>query len=165
MPPSRRQQVWDRAGGGCEYCQIPQEFDVLALQLDHIRAQKHRGPTTIANMALACLACNARKGPNAAGYDPLTDSLVPLFNPRTDDWDEHFRWHGPQLIGCQRRSVQEFMTAERQGTPKTLAAAAVRCSAWFKFGRFLVRNTPISSGLLCCQLFQAVLELLGHAVH
>lgn len=68
-------------------------------QLDHIRAQKHRGPTTIANTALACLACNARKGPNAAGYDPLTDALVPLFNPRIDNWHEHFRWRGPQLIG------------------------------------------------------------------
>jgi len=57
MPPSRRQQVWDRAGRCCEYCQMPQEFDVLPFQLDHIRAQKHGGPTTIANLALACLPC------------------------------------------------------------------------------------------------------------
>jgi hypothetical protein len=99
MPPSRRQQVWDRAGGCGEYCQMPQAFDVLPFQLDHIRARKHRGPSTIANTALACLACNALKGPNAAGYDPLTDTLVPLFNPRTDDWNEHFRWRGPQLVG------------------------------------------------------------------
>jgi len=99
MPPSRRQQVWDRAGSCCEYCQMPQDFDVLPFQLDHIRAQKHGGPTTVANLALACLPCNARKGSNAAGYDPLTDSLVPLFNPRTDEWSEHFRWHGPRLVG------------------------------------------------------------------
>lgn len=78
---------------------MPQEYDALPCQLDHVRARKHHGPTTVANMALSCLACNARKGPNAAGYDPLTDTLVPLFNPRADDWDEHFRWHGPQLIG------------------------------------------------------------------
>jgi hypothetical protein len=25
--------------------------------------------------------------------------LVVLFNPRTDDWDAHFRWKGPVLHG------------------------------------------------------------------
>jgi HNH endonuclease len=99
MSPSRRQQVWNRAAGRCEYCQLPQECDVLPFQLDHIRAQKHRGPTTTDNLAVACLPCNAGKGPNAAGYDPLTDQLVRLFNPRTDDWDQHFQWNGPHLVG------------------------------------------------------------------
>ena len=78
---------------------MPQDLDIQPFQLDHIRAQKHGGPTTIANLALSCLPCNAAKGPNAAGYDPDTDVLVPLFDPRTHAWSEHFRWDGPTLLG------------------------------------------------------------------
>lgn len=29
----------------------------------------------------------------------MTNDLVPLFNPRTDPWNEHFEWHGPTLLG------------------------------------------------------------------
>jgi hypothetical protein len=99
MRPADREQIWDRAGGCCEYCQMPQECDVLPFQLDHIRAQKHRGSTTTDNLALACMSCNASKGPNVAGYDPTTDELVRLFHPRLDDWHEHFIWSGPYLVG------------------------------------------------------------------
>jgi hypothetical protein len=45
------------------------------------------------------LPCNAFKGPNVAGYDPESDSLQPLFNPRQDAWSEHFAWDGPKLKG------------------------------------------------------------------
>lgn len=99
MAVSRRQRVWDRAAGRCEYCHMPQDLDVQPFQLDHIRAQKHAGPTTVANLALSCLPCNGYKGSNVAGYDPLAGELQPLFNPRQHDWDEHFEWHGPVLRG------------------------------------------------------------------
>lgn len=99
MAVSRRQRVWDRAGGRCEYCCMPQDFDIQPFQLDHIRAQKHAGPTTPANLALSCLPCNSYKGANVAGYDPEGDELQPLFNPRLDDWHEHFAWDGPVLLG------------------------------------------------------------------
>lgn len=99
MPKSRRRQVWERAGGCCEYCQMPQELDVQPFQPDHVRARKHAGITNVSNLALACLPCNAAKGPNAAGYDPQTDVLVPLFDPRKQNWVEHFRWKGPVLFG------------------------------------------------------------------
>ena len=59
MADSRRQRVWDWAGGFCEYCRVPQELDVQPFQLDHIRAQKHSGATTAANLALSCLPCNS----------------------------------------------------------------------------------------------------------
>jgi hypothetical protein len=31
--------------------------------------------------------------------DPDTGNRVPLFNPRSDDWDEHFRWDGYRIVG------------------------------------------------------------------
>lgn len=78
---------------------MPQEFDVQPFQLDHIRAQKHSGRTTVANLALSCLPCNSFKGANVAGYDPESDELCPLFNPRTESWAQHFEWNGPRLKG------------------------------------------------------------------
>ena len=44
-----------------------------------------------------CHFCNAFKGPNIAGRDPATKNVERLFNPRQDDWQEHFRWDGPAL--------------------------------------------------------------------
>lgn len=48
---------------------------------------------------IACLPCNTYKGPNIAGYDPLTKSLQRLFHPRRDQWSDHFVWKGPILAG------------------------------------------------------------------
>ena len=99
MAKSGRQLVKERARRRCEYCHLPQECDVQPFQLDHIRAQKHSGATSPANLAWSCLPCNTFKGPNVAGYDPESTSLQPLFNPRQDVWSEHFAWNGPKLLG------------------------------------------------------------------
>ncbi len=96
---SLRDLVWQRAGSRCEYCQMPKQLDPLPLQLDHIIARKHHGPTVEVNLALSCFHCNNHKGPNIAGSDPETGSAVPLFNPRRDRWHEHFRWNGAELVG------------------------------------------------------------------
>jgi len=48
---------------------------------------------------LSCAACSLFKGPNPAGYDPETDVLHPLYNPRTQPWSEHFAWNGTTLKG------------------------------------------------------------------
>lgn len=94
-----QQEVWRRAGRSCEYCHLPQAFDPLPFQIDHIIAQQHDGKTESVNLALACLYCNKHKGPNIAGVDPATRRIVRLFNPRRDRWSRHFRWSGPVLTG------------------------------------------------------------------
>jgi hypothetical protein len=99
MPQSRRRQIWQRAGGCCEYCRMPPSQDVRPFQVDHVRAKKHGGTNTASNLCLACLPCNSGKGSNIAGIDPVTQSLQPLYNPRDDAWDEHFAWEGPRLAG------------------------------------------------------------------
>lgn len=99
MAKSRRQQVWDRAEGCCEYCQLPQTASVLPHEIDHIRSQKHHGTSAVSNLALACFYCNSFKGANVAGYDPTTDQLHPLFDPRQHVWDEHFAWQEAALTG------------------------------------------------------------------
>src|SRR5712692_3039480 len=99
MAKSRRRQVAERARHRCEYCELPQIYTTLPHEIDHIRARKHRGRTTLRNLCWACAYCNAAKGPNVAGYDPQTAALVPLFNPRQDPWEKHFAWRGPRLEG------------------------------------------------------------------
>jgi hypothetical protein len=99
MDDTLRELVWERADDCCEYCRIPQRFDTLPFQVDHVIAVKHHGLTTAENLALSCFNCNAYKGPNIAGLDPDTGLLTRLFHPRTDDWVNHFRWRGPVLEG------------------------------------------------------------------
>jgi hypothetical protein len=94
-----REQARRRANDCCEYCLLPQAGTILPHEIDHIRSQKHHGATTLDNLCWACARCNDFKGSDVASYDSLTGELVPLFNPRTDAWKEHFEWQGPHLRG------------------------------------------------------------------
>jgi len=51
------------------------------------------GADDLDNLALACRACNLRKGAAIQAPDPLSGEVVPLFHPRRDGWAEHFRLH------------------------------------------------------------------------
>ncbi|HSN78690.1 MAG TPA: HNH endonuclease [Anaerolineae bacterium] len=85
-----RQQVFERANGRCEYCLLPENVALVPHQVDHIVALKHSGSTEPDNLALSCTLCNKHKGSDLASLDPETDTVVPLFNPRQDEWPEHF---------------------------------------------------------------------------
>jgi hypothetical protein len=93
------EQVWLRARSRCEYCHFPSEFSELRFQIDHIIAKKHHGPTEESNLALGCFYCNSSKGPNLSGIDPVRKKVERLFDPRRDEWDAHFEWTGPYLVG------------------------------------------------------------------
>ncbi len=93
-----------RAGMRCEYCHLRPEWTSLPFQTDHIIAQKHEGPSSEDNLAFACLRCNACKGPNVAGVDPVSGEITPLFHPRQDEWNVHFEWHGAWLFGKTARA-------------------------------------------------------------
>lgn len=92
-------QVWRRADGCCEYCQLSQEFDDRPFEIDHIRSQKHSGPSIASNLALSCFRCNSFEGSDISGIDAVTGKLTPLFHPRRHKWATHFRWDGPYLVG------------------------------------------------------------------
>jgi hypothetical protein len=91
--------VQQRASNRCEYCQLPQALSDLSFHIDHVTAQKHGGPTTAENLALACIHCNLHKGTDLTGIDPVTGRITRLFHPRQDDWHEHFLWAAAELIG------------------------------------------------------------------
>ncbi len=94
-----REEVRGRAGFRCEYCQLPERFAELRFQMDHVVPRQHGGTNIPENLALSCLRCNKRKGPNLTGIDSVSGQTARLFNPRSDDWHTHFRWDGPKLAG------------------------------------------------------------------
>jgi hypothetical protein len=93
------QSVRDRAGGVCEYCHVPQSAYRERFQIDHIIPRQHGGAADFDNLALSCLECNRRKGPNLTGIDPVSRVITRLFDPLRDRWNEHFVWSGPRLVG------------------------------------------------------------------
>lgn len=106
-----RRLIFDRAAGCCEYCRLHQRLVASAHQVDHVIAEKHRGPTELENLALSCMTCNLRKGSDVASFDPETGDLVALFNPRNQSWPEHFILDGPRLVGLTAtgRTTIEFL--------------------------------------------------------
>jgi hypothetical protein len=84
-----------RANDRCEYCLLPQSVSLHKHEPDHIIPRQHGGKTEESNLALACLRCNRYKGPNIGSVDPLTGRLVAFYNPRTQEWSEHFELEGP----------------------------------------------------------------------
>ena len=93
MSTSLRPAVRKRADARCEYCWLPDLVPYLMrFHLEHIRARRHGGPTSLPNLAWACARCNERKGTNLSGVDPDTHRVVRLFNPRRDVWVRHFVW-------------------------------------------------------------------------
>ena len=95
-----RSLVITRAVHRCEYCLLPQSAYEATFHVDHIIASQHHRDDAPENLALTCPRCNRKKGPNFVGIDPVTQTVVPLFNPRTAVWHAHFRWtEGATLIG------------------------------------------------------------------
>jgi len=97
LPTSLRQLVAERARYRCEYCLVPQAASLHRHEPDHIVPRQHDGETHEGNLAFACFRCNRYKGPNVGSFDPLTGVLVPLFNPRKQGWETHFRWDGAMI--------------------------------------------------------------------
>ena len=67
--------------------------------MDHIIPQAAGGRTVFANLALACVFCSLRKGARLTARDPRTGKTVPIYHPRKERWNLHFRWAGIELRG------------------------------------------------------------------
>lgn len=90
-----------RASGQCEYCHAPQIVIGQTFHIDHILPRFAGGRTNSENLCMACSHCNIAKGNRTEAIDPRTGKRVPLYNPRMDEWEGHFRWdqNWEKLIG------------------------------------------------------------------
>jgi hypothetical protein len=87
-----------RAGNRCEYCGLSQLGQEATFHIDHVIPRAAGGPTTAGNLALACVSCSLRKWAKQTATDPDSGEEVPLFNPRTQAWSDHFRWADERIV-------------------------------------------------------------------
>ncbi len=87
-----RRIVLERSGDRCEYCLIHSDDTIYGCQVDHVIAEKHFGETASNNLALACVFCNRSKGSDIGSNATSTCEFTRFFNPRSDRWNEHFRF-------------------------------------------------------------------------
>lgn len=118
-----RRIVIQRAGGRCEYCRIHQEDAASRHQVDHVLAEKHGGLTMPENLALSCLPCNRRKSSDIGAIDPETGQFVRLFDPRRQEWSDHFQFASEKIVGLTSagRATAEFL---RLNVPERLQERA-----------------------------------------
>lgn len=102
MDARTREVVRRRAGDRCEYCRLPAEaVPYLVFHVDHIVAKQHLDDLSDdpEGLAWACSNCNYHKGPNLVSIDPESLDRVDLFNPREDDWIDHFLVAQGAIVG------------------------------------------------------------------
>jgi hypothetical protein len=107
MDFASRDLVRQRAGRRCEYCRIHEDSEPYAFHLEHVIPKKHGGGDDPSNLAWSCHSCNLAKGANLSGR--VQGEIVTLFHPRRQQWNRHFRWAGPILVGktkCGQATVQ-----------------------------------------------------------
>ena len=71
------------------------------LEIEHLIPRAKGGTSDESNLWLSCPLCNRHKGDRTEAEDPATGATLPLFNPRTQRWSEHFRWtaDGLRIVG------------------------------------------------------------------
>jgi hypothetical protein len=99
MDSKTREFVRQRAGNRCEYCHLPKEADEWPFHLEHIVAKQHGGTSSNDNTCWSCSRCNLLKGPNLSSVDTETAQRVDLFDPRTQNWSDHFVVRGFRIVG------------------------------------------------------------------
>ena len=87
---STKKLVIARAGHRCEYCRVLAYLSAFDYHIEHIIGLQHGGPNSPNNLAYCCSICNWKKGPNISTILKFGGTLIPLFNPRTQNWFDHF---------------------------------------------------------------------------
>lgn len=82
--------------GICAYCQRPL-LQLGAKEDEHV-IPRSREPTSTLTVP-SCARCNRFKGDRVSGIDPLTELLVPFYNPLQMKWVDHFFRRDGQVLG------------------------------------------------------------------
>ena len=92
IPRERRRRIAEEAQYRCGYCQTQEVVSGIPLTIEHITPKAKGGSDDNENVWLSCRLCNEKKGILLEALDPNTGETVPLFNPRTQMWSDHFAW-------------------------------------------------------------------------
>jgi hypothetical protein len=88
----QRRHTAEEARYRCGYCQTQELVSGIPLTIEHITPKAKGGNDENENLWLSCRLCNEKKGMLLEVLDPDTGETVPLFNPRTQTWLDHFTW-------------------------------------------------------------------------
>jgi hypothetical protein len=101
IPVAVDQRVRAAARNRCGYCLSPQHLVMARLEIEHIVPLAKGGTDHELNLWLSCPICNRYKAALTGAADPQTKQTVPLFNPRLQNWFEHFAWtsDGTRIVG------------------------------------------------------------------
>ena len=80
------------------YCLSSEHIVGAEFTIDHIVPQALGGSSDEDNLCLACWRCNLLKRNRIAAIDPETGVTVRLFNPRIQNWFDHFVWQEDGLV-------------------------------------------------------------------
>jgi HNH endonuclease len=114
IPQVTRRLVQARARGYCEYCFSPDDYGTAGFVVEHVHPRSAGGLTVLVNLAWSCIGCNGHKSAKLMAIDPVTQAQLPLFNPRTQAWHEHFRWEDDPtevsgITACGRATVKSLL--------------------------------------------------------
>ena len=104
-----KQYVHERAQGYCEYCRTCEANIGQTMHVEHIDPNGNDNPE---NLCLACPNCNFSKAVAVTAVDILTGEPVPLYNPRHQQWSDHFMWT-ENYTQIQGRTATGRATVER----------------------------------------------------
>lgn len=90
--PRERKLISERALRRCEYCQWFEKYTNGFYEREHIDPRARDGAEELYNIAFSCQPCNNAKSDKVEGFDDVTGTTVPLYNPRTQNWLDHFEW-------------------------------------------------------------------------
>lgn len=116
-----RDDLLQRAGRHCEYCL--RRLEGSGWEVEHTYPRWLGGASSFTELAVSCSRCNRNKGGHVHWRDPVTGTVVPLFNPRQENWSEHFRDCGLYIIGktaVGRATASLLFRSTRQYLPKDL---------------------------------------------
>ncbi len=101
IPVETQRRVRAAARNRCGYCLSPQHLVLARLEIEHIIPRAKAGENHESNLWLSCPLCNRAKADLTEALDPETGQIVPLFNPRLQNWFDHFRWvdDGLRILG------------------------------------------------------------------
>ncbi len=104
IPDEFRKSVATRALQRCEYCQCAELITGGPMHVEHIVAEVRGGLTAFDNLAYSCARCDLHKATRIRFRDPISSSIVPLFNPRKQTWSRNFVWSpdGTRIAGRTR---------------------------------------------------------------
>lgn len=115
----------------CGYCLSSEALTGIACEVDHLIPVSNDGQTTEENLWLVCGPCNKHKSGRTSARDTTSKKWVRIFNPRQDNWADHFEWQADGLLIFGKSAVGRATVAALQMNRELLVNARRR---WIKGG-------------------------------